>query len=123
MEAVTAKPMDFSARSCPNAIRRSADDSNIEPRDDPKPISGTHAHRIASQENAFLWNQQLSRKLLITLANQSAGRSATHKTAPPFAVFERWESRTRQVVETFAKGTRWVHGFRWRAALRLLRLR
>jgi hypothetical protein len=47
--------------------------STIEPQDDPKPISGIHAPRIGSQQNAFLWNQQLRRKSLITLAGYSAG--------------------------------------------------
>jgi hypothetical protein len=47
--------------------------STIDPRDDPKFIPETHGLRIASHQNAFLWNQRHSCKLLITLADESAG--------------------------------------------------
>jgi hypothetical protein len=70
-----AMPMDFSARSrakMPFAAALTTPTLTIEPRDDPNPVSGTHAPRIASQQNAFLWNQ-VSRELLMTLAGQSAG--------------------------------------------------
>jgi hypothetical protein len=46
VEAVTAKLMDFSARSrarMPFAEEMTIPTSTIEPRDDPKPISGSHA--------------------------------------------------------------------------------
>jgi hypothetical protein len=68
---VAAQPVDFLVMVVrQDAICRSAEDSRIDERlrDDPELISEIPGPRIASRQNGFLWNQRLSRKLLITLA-------------------------------------------------------
>lgn len=47
--------------------------STIDPSDDPMLNPATRSSEIASHQNALLWNQRLSRKLLITLDTAQTG--------------------------------------------------